>query len=187
MNFAKRRKRQNHSENSMTKQQKICLLLALEIKYIFYHRKEKNDPKAKLSRRLFHILKKSLCKRKNVQKNRVHIQRNLGQILNKTTFDDHMCIPFFTNDSNLDDLTTATNSTSPHEENTCQRPIRTRRLPNKLREYVVYWFLCFYDLIIVQNLTKRDVDKVNLLQYLYTWLIKRDTVHINVLLSQCLV
>ena len=68
MNFAKRRKRQNHSENSMTKQQKICLLLALEIKYIFYHRKGKNDPKVKLSRRLFHILKKPLCKRKNVQK-----------------------------------------------------------------------------------------------------------------------
>ena len=71
------------------------------------------------------------------KRNRVHIYRNLGQKLNKIKYDDHTCIPILTNDSNLDDLTTATNSTSPHEENTCQRPTQ-RRLPNKLRKYVVY-------------------------------------------------
>ena len=51
-----------------------------------------------------------------------------------------MCIPFFTNDSNHDDLTTANNSTLPLEENTCQQLTQTCKLPTKLREYIVYRF-----------------------------------------------
>ena len=138
MNLEKRKKDKNQSVNSMTKQQKICLLLALEIKCIFNRWKGKNDPKIGS-----HTYKIRAANGRTYKINRVHIRKNLGQKLNKTTYDDHTCMPFFTNDSNLDDLATANNNAPSNEENTCQRPTRTRRPPSKLREYGCLLILMF--------------------------------------------
>ena len=139
MNFAKRRKRQESTQNQYHKTAKNLLPVSIGDKIYFQSPEEKKWSKSEIIKKIgsrTYIIR--AANGRTYKRNRVYIQRNLKQKLNKTTYDDHTCIPFFTNDSNLDDLTTATNSISPHEENTCQRPTRTRRLPNKLREYVVY-------------------------------------------------
>ena len=107
MNSEKRRKRQESIRKQYDKTAKNLPLVNIGGKIYFPWSRSEIIKKIASRTRI------RTANGRTYKRNRVHIRRNMGQKLNKTTYNDHTCIPFFTNDSNHDDLTTANNNTSP--------------------------------------------------------------------------
>ena len=105
MNFAKRRKRQKLFRKQYHETAKNLPPVSVGDKIFFQSPERKEWSKGEIIKKIgsrTYIIR--AANGRTYKRNRAHIRRHLRQKLNKTTYDDHTCIPFFTNDNSLDDL-----------------------------------------------------------------------------------